>query len=64
MDKPSIEALVSAVFNPDYTVKNCGRDTCRTLILELQKLDPTLNFGNESTGVLNVEVIRSFLQKL
>ena len=64
MSEPSIEVLVSTVFNPDYTVKNCGREACRTLILELQKLDPTLNFGNEETGILNVDVIRSFLQKL
>jgi hypothetical protein len=55
-------ALVYSVFNEDFTVKACGRKLCSDLIAHLSSLYPDINFGNENTGVMNVENIRKIVK--
>ena len=55
-------ALVCSVFNEDFTVKACGRKLCSDLIVNLSSLYPDINFGNEDTGVMNVENIKKIVK--
>lgn len=45
------------VFNDDGTVKNCGREECKKLIIMLNKTFLNKKFGNEDTGFMNVSNI-------
>lgn len=47
------------VFNTDGTVKLCGREETKKLIELAKELKPDIDFGNESTGFLNVDNIKS-----
>ena len=54
-----LRSLFATVFTKDYVLKVSGRESCRMLIRELEKLEPSTDFGNEKTGFLNLEnVIR------
>lgn len=55
--------LVWTVFREDFSVKNCGRDVCRDLIDHLSKLYPNIDFGNSSTGFLNIENIKKVVME-
>lgn len=44
--------LVKSVYNDDFSVKACGRDTCKELINYLNSIYPDVNFGNPTTGYL------------
>lgn len=55
--------LVWAVFNKDFSIKNCGRDACIKLINHLNKLYPDIYFGNISTGFLNIDCIKKVVME-
>ena len=40
-------------FNPDGSVKACGRDACKKLIAELSEVYSGVDFGNVDTGYVN-----------
>lgn len=48
------------VFNEDGTIKVCGRDACKELILECMKIKSDINFGDPNTGMMNVENIQKY----
>ncbi len=51
------------VFNEDGSVKLCGREKCKDLIIACQVLSQTTSngyFGNAVTGMMNVKNIQKF----
>ena len=61
MDKTKIDALKSAydaVFDENGDVRACGRDACAKLI-SLMREFTSKNIGDEETGKLEVDTIRS-----
>ena len=60
--------LYDKVFDSNGNVKNCGREVCRRLIAECNKScksDSPLHgsFGDEETGIMNIEAIKAFIEK-
>lgn len=49
----------SEVFDSEGQVKLCGRQTCKELIIEAQKLDKSTDFGSTKDGFMNVKNIKS-----
>lgn len=45
-------------------MKNCGREKCIDLIINLEELFPNVDFGNNKTGFLNVENVLKYKEKL
>lgn len=61
-----LEAMVAQynkVFDENGQVKACGRNECINLINMCKVEDPSLDFGNPFTGMMNVENIRKFREK-
>jgi hypothetical protein len=57
-----IKKLYNDVFNEDGTVKLCGRNACKALIMACQeKFGDNINFGNTNTGMMNVENIQKYI---
>lgn len=56
--------LYNKVFNPDGSVKLCGRDACMDLIIICNSIDSGVNYGNVATGVMNIKAIQSLKVKL
>lgn len=54
--------LVSKVFTDNLSMKLCGRDNCIALILHLNSLYPDIYFGDENTGILNLENTRDVIR--
>ena len=52
------------VFEEDFTVKTCGRETCKLLIAAARTIDRETDFGNVKTGVMNVDAIISLYKKI
>lgn len=50
------------VFNEDGSVKNCGRDNCIKLIELLTQMFPTVSFGNQNTGFMNIDIIHQTMK--
>lgn len=48
----------NAVFNKDGTIKVCGRQACKELIIACMEYAPDIDFGNPNTGMMNVDNIR------
>lgn len=46
------------VFNSDGTIKVCGRDLCKKLIAEADRLEPGISHGNLENGYMNIESIQ------
>lgn len=51
---------INQVFTYDWSIKPCGRDTCRQLIQQLSVLDDTVDFGSIETGRMNVANIITY----
>lgn len=58
-----VKQLLEDVFNPDWSVKLCGRLKCKQLIHALGALYSGVDFGDSVTGMMNVEVIREYVDK-
>ena len=55
--------LVWEAFTDDFNVKPCGRETCKKLIVHLNSLYPSINFGNVETGFLHIDEIKEVVIK-
>lgn len=51
---------LNQVFTYDWSIKPCGRDTCKLLIQQLIALDSTIDFGSVETGRMNVNNIVAY----
>lgn len=51
------------VFNSDNTVKACGRDTCRQLIVEANTKEPGVKHGDVQSGYMNIESLIKLHEK-
>lgn len=60
--KEEVRSLYNECLNGN-AVKNCSRDKCIDLIMAMEELYPKVNFGNSSTGFMNVDNIIKY-QKL
>ena len=58
MDK--LTKCYNAVFDEDGNIKVCGREKCSELIMAMQERIKTVDFGNEATGMMNVEGIKYY----
>lgn len=58
-----LEELYNNVFNADGSIKPCGRDACKTLIIGIKSLSDK-DVGNEDTGFMNVGVLKEEYQKI
>ena len=67
IDKNKFKEKYDAVFNENGSVKLCGREKCKDLIIACMVLSKngTKNyFGNPDTGMMNVENIQRFKKGL
>ena len=51
------------VFNEDGTVKLCGREACKDLIIAMQSKFPGINFGNPVHGIMNITNIQTYYKE-
>ena len=67
------ERLIHSAFDEHGTVRICGRENCRKLIIFANEIVsaislnvnvPHESFGNENTGVMNVEAIHTLYNRL
>lgn len=58
-----LEELYNNVFNADGSIKPCGRDACKALIIKMGSLSDK-DVGNEDTGFMNVGVLKDEYKKL
>lgn len=56
--------LYHMVFDKSGSVRNCGRNTCKNLIIAANRIDSSVYFGNVNTGVMDVEAIQELYSKL
>lgn len=52
------------VFSSDMSVKACGRGKCIRLIELANMINPSVDFGNKDTGIMNIENIISLEEQL
>ena len=58
-----LEVLYDNVFNTDGSIKPCGRDACKALIIRM-KLLSNEDVGNEDTGFMNVRVLKAEYKRI
>jgi hypothetical protein len=58
-----LEELYNNVFNADGSIKPCGRDACKALIIKMKSLSDK-DVGNEDTGFMNVGALKDEYKKL
>ena len=66
MEKQELQELSSAfdaVFDAEGQIKNCGRAVCMHLI-SLMKRHSSEDVGDEKTGMINIETMKSEYLKL
>lgn len=59
-----IKELYNKVFDENGHVTLCGRDTCKKLMIALNEIYETVDFGDLETGFLNVENVKKYVNKL
>lgn len=60
-----LKKLYLDVFEDDLmTVKLCGRDACKRLIVALNEVYPDVDFGSIDSGLLNVPVVQKYGDKI
>lgn len=52
------------VFEDNFTVKTCGRETCKLLIAAARTIDRETDFGSVKTGVMNVDTLIDLYKKV
>ncbi len=65
--KEDFENSYNAVFHSNGTVKLCGREKCKDLIIAcmvLSKNNAKNYFGNPDTGMMNIDNIQKFKKGL
>ena len=58
IEQQKLKTAYDAVFDANGKVKACGRDACSRLINLMRKYT-SKNVGDENTGILNVDTIKS-----
>ena len=56
-----MQEILKKVFDSNFNMKLCGRENCKELLLELEKMYPNEVFGDRSSGVLDINKIRKYL---
>lgn len=56
-----MQEILKKVFDSDFNMKLCGRENCKELLLELEKMYPNEVFGDLVSGVLDINKIRKYL---
>lgn len=65
MTKQDFLKVYSSVFNEDGSVKLCGREKCKDLIIACIVLsDNNTYFGDRETGMMNIENIQTLKKGL
>ena len=67
MKNSEFQEKYDAVFNSDGSVKLCGREKCKDLIIACMTLSNMKSdgfFGNEMTGMMNIQNIQQFKKTL
>lgn len=67
MSKKDFLNKYDEVFNEDGSIKLCGREKCKDLIIAAMALSNNSNtnyFGNEKTGMMNVPNIQTLKNNL
>ena len=59
-----IKELYKEVFDENNNIKLCGRDTCKKLMIALNKIYEDVNFGDLDAGFLNIETVQKYASKL
>ena len=60
-----LKRLYLDVFEDDLvTIKPCGRNACRRLIVSLKETYPDIDFGDSEGGWMKVDVVREYGKKL
>ena len=57
-----LKELYDKVFDSNGGIKPCGRDNCKKLIEACRIEFPEVDFGNPSTGYMNVENIKKYVK--
>jgi len=52
------------VFNKDGSMKLCGREECKKLMLICGRIKPNVDFGVINAGFLNTAAIKELAQEL
>lgn len=53
----NLKILMDKVFEPDGSIRPCGRQVCRELITAASNYDQDTNFGDLESGRMNVEAM-------
>ena len=64
LEKYMILAQYSKVFDKDGNILACGRLETKKLIEYMTLKFPNVDFGNYETGMMNVEKIKEYIEKL
>ena len=51
--------LYDLVFDKDGNIKACGREVCKELIVLANQIEKNVKHGDETTGMMEVDTIRS-----
>lgn len=60
----SMTELFAYIFDKEDRVKACGRAPCQTLITNMERRFPGVNFGDKETGYMNAETLLSYRDKV
>ena len=59
-DREKLSILYKRVFNDDNTIKACGRDACRDLIIYMEQLSGgRVKVGDSETGMMNISKLQT-----
>ena len=56
--------LYESVFDNNNSITACGREKCKQLILCCEKIDKGTNFGDATTGFMNIENVVALKKRL
>ncbi len=51
--------LYDLVFDKDGNIKACGREVCKELIVLANQIEKNVKHGDETTGMMEVDTIKS-----
>ena len=51
--------LYDLVFDKDGNIKACGREICKELIVLANQIEKNVKHGDETTGMMEVDTIKS-----
>jgi len=62
--RQAFETAYRIVFDENDNIKPCGREATRRLILAARELDPTKEYGNVNTGIMNTYMIQQLYRNV